>query len=300
MTKKITIYIAFLTGLGLISIGARFLIAPESAEIGYGIRFNEQGDYSFHYIKGIRDLFSGLLISTLVLNKQTKALAIGLLFGTLVPIADMLIVVMAKDYTDISQTVPHICAIIVCLLAGIVLLRGDKKHNRTYEGFAKIIRSANTDKESIVEFNIVPHERTPWHYHTLFTETFEVLRGSLEVGQNNDVHQLKKGDVLSIKPNEKHYFHNISDEECLVKVTVDPGNGDFQKSLSILKGLAKDGLTSTSGTPTKLSDLALFVYLNNSRMIGLQKFVEPIFNYLAKKARRKGRLNELECKYCDK
>ncbi len=42
--------IAFLTGLGLIFIGARFLITPEVAEISYGLRFNEHGDYSFHYI----------------------------------------------------------------------------------------------------------------------------------------------------------------------------------------------------------------------------------------------------------
>lgn len=122
MTKNIAIAIAFLTGLGLIFIGARFLIAPETAEAGYGIHFNEQGDYSFHYIKGIRDLMSGLLICIFVLSKQTKALAITLLVGTIVPIADMLIV-LSKDYNGVTQAIPHISAIIICFLFGVILLR---------------------------------------------------------------------------------------------------------------------------------------------------------------------------------
>ena len=150
----------------------------------------------------------------------------------------------------------------------------------------------------MIEFSIVPNEKTPWHYHTLFSETFEVLKGTLEVGQNNQIHHLKKSDVATIKPNEKHYFHNISNEECVIKVTVSPGNKNFENALLISKALAKDGLASAAGTPKKLSDLALFVYLNNSNMVGLQKIAAPLFNYLAQSAIKKGRLKELELTYC--
>lgn len=295
MTKNISIAIAFLTGLGMIFIGARFLIAPQTAEVGYGIRFNEQGDYSFHYIKGIRDLFTGLIICMFVLTRQTKVLGITLLAGTIIPAADMLIV-LSKDYNGITQAIPHIAAIIVCFLSGLILLRNKKKQSKGYDGFATIIQSAATNKESVIEFNIVPNERTPWHYHTLFSETFEVLKGTLEVGQNNQVYQLKKGDRVTIQPHEKHYFHNISKDTCLIKVTVSPGNKNFEDSLLILKGLAKEGLASASCVPGKLSDLALFVYLNNSRMVGFQKIAEPLFNYLARRAIKKGRLQELDIK----
>lgn len=299
MTKNIPIAIAFLTGLEMVFIGARFLIAPETAEVGYGMHFNEQSDYSLHYVKGIRDLFSGLLICIFVLSKQTKALATTLLVGTIIPMVDMLIV-LSKDYNGLTQAIPHISAIIVCFLFGVILIRSKKEQSKGYYGFAKIIQSADTNKESIIEFNIVPNEKTPWHYHTLFSEAFEVLKGALEVGQNNQVHQLKKGDIATIKPNEKHYFHNISNDECLIKVTVRPSNKNFENALLILKGLAKDGLASASGVPKKLSDLALFIYLNNSRMVGPQKIAEPFFNYLARRAIKKGRLKELELKYCEK
>lgn len=121
MTTKISYVVAFITGLGLIFLGARFLLSPEAAEAAYGIHFNEQGDYSFHYIKGIRDLFTGLIICILLLAKQTKALGITLLVGTVIPIVDMLIV-LNKDYNGVQQAFPHIIAIIICFAFGIILL----------------------------------------------------------------------------------------------------------------------------------------------------------------------------------
>lgn len=121
MTQRISIAIAFLTGLGLIFIGGRFLMAPETAEAGYGIHFQEQGHYSFHYIKGIRDLFTGLVICILILTKQIKALGITLLVGTIIPVADMLIV-LSKDYNGLAEAMPHISAIVVCAVFGIILL----------------------------------------------------------------------------------------------------------------------------------------------------------------------------------
>ena len=165
-------------------------------------------------------------------------------------------------------------------------------------GYVKLISSADTNKGSVLEMNILPREKTPWHYHTLFSEAFEVLKGTLEVGLNNETLQLKKGDNVIIKPNARHYFHNISSDECLIRVTISPGNNNFEKALLIYKGLATEGLASAAGTPKKLSDLALFVYLNNSKMVGLQKIAEPLFTYIAQRAIRKGRLKELELKYC--
>jgi len=121
MTTKISYTVAFITGLGLIFIGARFLLSPEIAEAGYGIHFNEQGDYSFHYIKGIRDIFSGLLMCAFVLMNERRPLGITLLAGTIIPVTDMLIV-LNKSYNGVQQAIPHISAIIICVVIGIILL----------------------------------------------------------------------------------------------------------------------------------------------------------------------------------
>lgn len=121
MAIKISYAIAFLTGLGMIFIGVRFFLSPEIATAGYGIQFNAQGDYSFHYIKGIRDIFSGLLMCVLPLMNERRALGVMLLAGTMIPVTDMLIV-LSKSYNGILQAMPHIIAIIICSVFGIILL----------------------------------------------------------------------------------------------------------------------------------------------------------------------------------
>lgn len=50
-------------------------------------------------------------------------------------------------------------------------------------GYIKLISSVEINDKSVAELNILPGEKTPWHYHTLFSETFAVLKGSLEVGK---------------------------------------------------------------------------------------------------------------------
>ena len=121
MIRNIAIVFALLTGIGMIFLGARFLLSPEVAETSFGIRFNEQGDYSFHYMKGIRDIFSGVVLCLLLLTRQIKALGITLLVGTIIPVVDMLIV-LSKDYNGIAPAMSHISAIIVCSVFGLVLL----------------------------------------------------------------------------------------------------------------------------------------------------------------------------------
>jgi len=161
----------------------------------------------------------------------------------------------------------------------------------------RIIQSARSTNESIMEFEIAPGEKTPIHYHTLFSETFEILKGTLEVSRNSEIIQLKKGDRITIKPYDKHHFNNTSEEECVAKITISPGNLNFENSLLIFRGLVRDGLSNKSGIPKRFSDLALFVFLNNSRMVGFQKVAEPLFNYIGKAAIKKGRLEVLLQKY---
>ena len=117
----------------------------------------------------------------------------------------------------------------------------------------------------------------------MFSESFEILKGALEVGKGKEIYVVKQGDAATIQMNERHYYYNASGEECRIKVTLSPGHTNFEHSLFIFKGLAKDGLASAAGVPKHFSNLALFVYLNNAKMVGLQKLAEPLFNYVARR-----------------
>ncbi|WP_184547854.1 DUF4267 domain-containing protein [Mucilaginibacter sp. FT3.2] len=121
MTTKISYAIAFVLGLGMIFLGARFFFSPEVATAAFGIRFNSTGDYSFHHIKGIRDIFSGILLCALVLMNERRAVGAMLLVATIIPVSDM-ITVLEKSYNGVQQAIPHIVATIICSVVGILLL----------------------------------------------------------------------------------------------------------------------------------------------------------------------------------
>ena len=96
-TDKLPLWAKFsgyLFGVGLIFIGIRFLLAPEGAEHGFGLVY-DQPTNAFHYIKGIRDIFSGLILTIFTIANWRKPLAVAVLAGSLIPLVDMLIVLNA-------------------------------------------------------------------------------------------------------------------------------------------------------------------------------------------------------------
>lgn len=105
-------YLTISSGLVLVYIGLKFLLQPEAGEAGFGLHFQENGDYSFHYIKGIRDLFAGIIIVLLAAMNERKALVVVLLAGCLVPFVDMTLVLQAT-HGNVMTAMPHIIAIIL-------------------------------------------------------------------------------------------------------------------------------------------------------------------------------------------
>lgn len=88
--------ISLLLGLGMLFIGGRFLLAPEAGEVGFGLQY-QQPNYAFHAIKGIRDIFSGLMILLLAWYHYRHPLLLTFLAGSLIPLTDMLIVWYTPD-----------------------------------------------------------------------------------------------------------------------------------------------------------------------------------------------------------
>lgn len=116
-----------LVGLGLIFIGIRFLAAPEAGERGYGLNFSEHADYSFHYIKGIRDLFCGTLILTLALWQRRAELALTLGLGAMIPFVDFLVIRNAPNSNPAALWIHGVTAIVLVALAGFLFRSYVKK-----------------------------------------------------------------------------------------------------------------------------------------------------------------------------
>lgn len=115
-----------LFGLALVFIGGRFLLAPEIAERGFGIVYN-QPDNAFHFIKGIRDLFSGLILLTFALADWRKPLAVATLFGSLIPVVDMVIVLTTPQSVPGAEWIHGLTAVSLWIFA-FMLLRPSPIH----------------------------------------------------------------------------------------------------------------------------------------------------------------------------
>ncbi|WP_338876267.1 DUF4267 domain-containing protein [Spirosoma sp. SC4-14] len=99
LTEKLPLgakIVGYLFTFGLLFIAGRFLLASESAEHDFGLIYNQPNN-SFHYIKAVRDLFSGVTIGAFTLLNWRKPLAIVFLTGSLVPLGDMIIVLTSPS-----------------------------------------------------------------------------------------------------------------------------------------------------------------------------------------------------------
>jgi len=53
---------------------------------------------------------------------------------------------------------------------------------------------------------VLPSQSHPEQYHRKKEETFVVLHGDVELYLNEELHSLKKGDVITIEPGVNHRF----------------------------------------------------------------------------------------------
>ncbi|UOQ68933.1 DUF4267 domain-containing protein [Hymenobacter volaticus] len=103
--------LSLLTGLGMLFIGLRFLLAPRAGAEGFGVFLPlTDTQYAFHYAKGIRDVFSGLLLVAFAGLGYDRPLAWVLLFGALIPSVDLTIV-LNQPTASWSFAMPHLVAI---------------------------------------------------------------------------------------------------------------------------------------------------------------------------------------------
>lgn len=162
----------------------------------------------------------------------------------------------------------------------------------------KIIKSViENHNVSILEMTIYPNTGNPNHFHTLFDETFEIVYGELVVTHNKRTTVLKKGEIYKIEKGDSHSFKNCTIQECKIKITLEPGNRNFEKAMKIYYGLKSDGLIYKNGNPKRIKDLAVFVYINNSNMSGFGFLIQKLLTVIAIKSIKNGYLNKLEERY---
>ena len=114
MQRTLTRGLSLLTGLGLVFVGTRFLVAPQAGVEGFGVLLPAGSNYTLAYAVGVRDAFTGLLISTFVSLGYDRPLGWLLLLGAAIPAVD-LAVLLAQPTAALGVALPHVVAIGLCL-----------------------------------------------------------------------------------------------------------------------------------------------------------------------------------------
>lgn len=84
--------------VGIIGIGINFILNPVGASAAYGIAISDPGSFPFMWIKGIRDIFSGLVILPFLLSGNRKVTAILFAISIFVPVCDGLVILAHSGF----------------------------------------------------------------------------------------------------------------------------------------------------------------------------------------------------------
>src|SRR5258708_8426352 len=88
--RSVSFWTVMLIALGIIFVGIRFIVDPKAGANGFGIPFSSTNDVAFGRIKGIRDIFSGLVLLPLLFLKMSRATAWVFTTAIIIPASDAL------------------------------------------------------------------------------------------------------------------------------------------------------------------------------------------------------------------
>jgi Domain of unknown function (DUF4267) len=123
MMTSIGFYLSGVIAAGIIFIGCRFLLAPSTAAVAYGVpASNEPRSQAYLSAKGIRDIASGLFVAMLMVYGSTRVLGWFMLIATLIPIVDAMIVLRNGGSRTISFGVHGATAVVMLIISGLLLV----------------------------------------------------------------------------------------------------------------------------------------------------------------------------------
>jgi Domain of unknown function (DUF4267) len=135
--RKFGYAVAGVVSLGIIWIGARYLMEPEAIAGTFGVPSPPRDADPFLRVKGIRDVTSGLVVLALLATRQPRMVGIGLLAEAVIPVGDAVIVLTSGGSPATAFGV-HGATAAVMVAGAATLLLPDRR------GATRAVRSSAT------------------------------------------------------------------------------------------------------------------------------------------------------------
>jgi hypothetical protein len=124
--RSASYWMAMLVALGIIFVGIRFIAIPQTAAQAFGIPFSSTQDLVFGRIKGIRDIFSGIVLLPLLLLRMRTATAYVFTAAIIIPATDCLLVLLTNGL-DVPHMLIHGLTAAFMAITSFLLLNGKQK-----------------------------------------------------------------------------------------------------------------------------------------------------------------------------
>ena len=126
-SRSVSYWLTLLLALGIIFIGIRFILQPQVGATGYGIPFDSAPDAAYGIVKGIRDIFSGIVLIPLLLLKMRKATAWVFATAVIVPLSDFLVILFYNGPADTEHLLIHGLTALVMIVNSTLLFHSVNK-----------------------------------------------------------------------------------------------------------------------------------------------------------------------------
>jgi uncharacterized protein DUF4267 len=113
-----------LLAVGIIFIGARFLVAPRVAAAGYGVLpdLDQPSVGAYLSVKGVRDIATGLFVIILMAAGATHLVGWVMLAAIIVPLVDATIVLRNGGSKSIAWGVHGLTAVVMLITSVLLLI----------------------------------------------------------------------------------------------------------------------------------------------------------------------------------
>ena len=138
----------------------------------------------------------------------------------------------------------------------------------------------NNGERTVLRSVLEPYATEFPHVHTLFTESFYVEAGTLDLWNGFGKVHLELAQAMSIEPNTPHHYV-AGKTGATVTITIEPGNLHVEYAVQIIQGLERDAVYSSFGKDKSESFLLVAVIadlMDAHPTAELKEQLEALFN----------------------
>ena len=121
--RSVSFWMTLPIALGIIFVGVRFIVSPNAGAEGFGIPISSHADIPFGRIKGIRDIFSGLVLLPLLFQRMRQATAWVFTAAIIIPVTDCLTVLTTNGSADIGHILIHSLTAVYMVITSFLLFK---------------------------------------------------------------------------------------------------------------------------------------------------------------------------------